>query len=639
MTENQHSQNQSDPESSSLRWFFLAYFIIFLSVAVSLYLTYAQIGAGYGTSSSILFFLFVDAWITTSPLLLWGGRWRWTVFLPLLGVALLSIGLVWYYRQFGTALPLQSLFLTGNYSIALPSVPELMEPMDIVILIPLGCTCVTWALCRKIGQIPGRIRAKFAVVLLILLSVFPLQYLLRGKCENLTAFNCKFGIPDRQHVLPVSNAVLLNKTGLFRWFTLEIWNWISPPEISKSAIQQVDRFFEEQASSRAAAFTNAGSTTEHDVQADASHANVSSISEFSTTETPSARPRNLILIIVESFASRALKHQLDGVEITPCLNRCLDEPTTLYLPYILPQTRDGNTSDAQLILNTGLLPISSGPSIYYYGNQYYSLAKYLAPKGYSIKHFTCDYKCFWNQTLTLPAFGYTSLQDRRDLQMGDENLDEQMFRHVLPILSRTPQPFLAQMVTLSMHSPWTKELIAVNFPRSACETPEEYYYFNAVAYTDHCLGDFLDSLRTAGLYENTTIVITGDHQPPALQLYEADRPVPLDECYLPLIILNCPLPIDTAAAERVYGQIDIFPTLLRLMDTQNVPFTGLGQSIFENRDDCAAYKTGEIVGKNHDPVMIQKKQSLWEISNTIIRSDYFRDHPLPPPHHPDGLQP
>ncbi len=647
MTETQRSRHSSTASPQAIRWFFAAYLVILLSVAVSLYITYAHIGAGYGTSSSILFFLLLDAWLTTLPLLLWGGRWRWLVFLPLLGVAALSIGFTWYYRQFGTALPLQSLFLTGNYGIALPSVPELMEPLDLLVFLPLGLTCLMGYFCRHMGKISGAIRAKYAVGLLILLSVFPIQYILRGKCESVETFNYKFGIPNRQHVLPVGNAVLLNRTGLFRWLTLEIWNWLSPPEISPAAIQQVDQFFTERAAAHTASSPpktvntmdtadTVGPDVDHTVPMDAIHAFADSDSTTASspslpTQPVSPRPRNLILIIVESFASRTIKRRLDGVEITPCLNRYLREPTTLYLPRILPQTRDGNTSDAQLILNTGLLPISSGPSIYYYGNQYYSLAKYLEPKGYAIRHFTCDYKCFWNQTLTLPAFGYTSLQDRHDLQMSDDNLDGQFFHQVLPLLSRTPEPFFAQMVTLSMHSPWTKELIAVDFSPSACETPEEYYYFNAVAYTDHCLGEFLDALRSAGLYENTIIVITGDHQPPALQLYEEDRPVALDECYLPLIVLNCPIPIDPAASERVYGQVDLFPTLLQLMDIQNVPFTGLGTSVFENRDDCAAYKTGEIVGNSSDPAMIEKKRSLWDISDTIIRSDYFRSHPLPSP--------
>lgn len=88
--------------------------------------------------------------------------------------------------------------------------------------------------------------------------------------------------------------------------------------------------------------------------------------------------RNLILILTESLCAWPVGLEVGGTEVTPYLNSLARDTTVLYFPKVLPQVKDGRSSDAQLILNTGLLPLASGAASGTYGlNTYPSLPKAL----------------------------------------------------------------------------------------------------------------------------------------------------------------------------------------------------------------------------------------------------------------------
>ncbi|MCH5332135.1 MAG: LTA synthase family protein, partial [Alistipes sp.] len=86
--------------------------------------------------------------------------------------------------------------------------------------------------------------------------------------------------------------------------------------------------------------------------------------------------KNLIVILVESLATYPIGLEIDGVEVTPRLNGFIRDSQTLYFPKVWPCRRDGRSSDAQLLINTGLLPIANGATASLFGeNSFYSLPK------------------------------------------------------------------------------------------------------------------------------------------------------------------------------------------------------------------------------------------------------------------------
>ncbi|MDE6126359.1 MAG: LTA synthase family protein, partial [Muribaculaceae bacterium] len=71
-------------------------------------------------------------------------------------------------------------------------------------------------------------------------------------------------------------------------------------------------------------------------------------------------PRNVIVILAESLESWVIGTEIDGIEITPNLNRLVAEDSTLYAPNMLTQVRGARSIDAQLLMHTGLFPVAYG---------------------------------------------------------------------------------------------------------------------------------------------------------------------------------------------------------------------------------------------------------------------------------------
>lgn len=78
-----------------------------------------------------------------------------------------------------------------------------------------------------------------------------------------------------------------------------------------------------------------------------------------------------MIILVESLKSWVLEHEVEDVEITPCLNALIRKNSTLYAPYVQTQAGDGRSIDGQLLLLSGLYPLQQDtysikfPSTYY----------------------------------------------------------------------------------------------------------------------------------------------------------------------------------------------------------------------------------------------------------------------------------
>ena len=85
-----------------------------------------------------------------------------------------------------------------------------------------------------------------------------------------------------------------------------------------------------------------------------------------------AKEKNLIIVQVEALQQFLINRKINGVDITPNLNRLIDE--SLYFDNIYYQVAGGNTSDAELLVNTSLYPAEEGAAFVRFAeNKYYSL--------------------------------------------------------------------------------------------------------------------------------------------------------------------------------------------------------------------------------------------------------------------------
>ena len=369
-----------------------------------------------------------------------------------------------------------------------------------------------------------------------------------------------------------------------------------------------------------------------------------------------------IVILAESLESWVLENTIDNQEITPYLNRLLKDSSTLYAPHVLSQAKGGRSIDAQLMINTGLLPINTGVySLKYPYSQYPSLPKAMKAK-YAGKSksfiLTADKPTTWNQSVIAASFGFDTLISKSGFiqdekvgphyrhQLGDISLLRQCAQKITSGETWTDGANIVQIVTYSGHFPFT---LPENLRELACpdDFPEMLCDYMAVArYTDKAIGQFVEEIRNNPQYDNTLIVITGDHEGLADMRNDwyntkKGRELVSPKPFVPLIIVNAPLSprsqliqnevLDSASIcmryNRVMGQIDIYPTLLDLLGLSNYAWKGLGMSILNpNKRPVACDPYGKIYGDttNLQPAEAQQLKDAWIVSDEIIKYDYFQ---------------
>lgn len=336
--------------------------------------------------------------------------------------------------------------------------------------------------------------------------------------------------------------------------------------------------------------------------------------------------RNLITIIVESLNSWVVDYRIDGVEVTPVLNSLFNSDSVITCRTILPQIAHGMSSDGHLMYNTGLLPIYSGATAILYGDEDYpSIAKALSRSGYHSFELAPTYGTLWNNLHTTKAYGFDRFEDLKDISgmynpVEADGNDRVVFRYALSRLADMPRPFYAQIVTISTHSPYTiPSDFSVPITTSGLMLPAEALnYLGKMKYFDSALGEFIEGLKDAGLYDNSVIVIVSDHNRLDANIPEG-RPAPTDaDRFIPMVILNAGMDYDHTS---VMGQIDIYPTLLDIMGANDYPWKGVGKSILRTPPvNAAIANDGHIAG---DTASVSLNRDARRMSDLMIRSHYF----------------
>lgn len=351
--------------------------------------------------------------------------------------------------------------------------------------------------------------------------------------------------------------------------------------------------------------------------------------------------RNCILILAESFESWVLEQEVDGQEITPCLNRLLKEPTTLYAPHVLTQVKGGRSIDAQLMINAGMLPLNSGAySSLFPDNHYATLPKAMHELKHSRNYLlTIDKVSTWNQGAIAYSFGLDTIIAYHDFRkaeafgthkrIGDVPFFEQCSEKISDgEVWKQDETVFMQFVTYSGHAPFVlpQHLQEISFSDSIPAKAADY--MKTARYTDKALGQFVDFLKSRPEYKETLIVITGDHeglafyrnelcQAPAMQGVVSDKP------YTPLIILNSPVGM---RYEDVMGQIDIYPTLLQLLGLERYPWKGMGQSILSpTKRGLAVGSHMNVEGDASDSLTLHHLQQAHDIADLMLRFDYLKE--------------
>ncbi|MFC5469354.1 LTA synthase family protein [Cohnella suwonensis] len=309
-----------------------------------------------------------------------------------------------------------------------------------------------------------------------------------------------------------------------------------------------------------------------------------------------AQGRNLIVLQVEAMQNFLLNRTIDGQEITPVMNELAKNH--FYFPRFYQQVGQGNTSDAEFVVNTSFYVPQHGAASQDYGNLALpSMPKELAAHGYQTATFHTNDVQFWNRKQLYAALGFDKYYDAKFF--GDEDVvffgasDEVLYDKTadeLLKMSQSGKPFYSQVITMSSHHPFDIPERKIRF-----KLPERYEgtlvgdYIESQNYADYALGLFIDKLKKNGLWDKSVIVIYGDHMGlPIYSLSDHEKSL-MEELYgreykFPEM-MNIPLTIMAPGADepKVFpqtgGQVDIFPTVANLLGVSLKDHIHFGQDL------------------------------------------------------------
>lgn len=348
---------------------------------------------------------------------------------------------------------------------------------------------------------------------------------------------------------------------------------------------------------------------------------------------------NLLIVFAESLESWVLEKKVDSKEITPCLNRLLKEKSTLYAPNVLTQVKGGRSIDAQLMICSGLLPLMSGTySSLYYDNTFYTLQKAMRGLKHSRSYLlTIDKVSTWNQGAVARSFGTDTIISYHDFKMteafgthkriGDASFFQQCREKIeRGEVWKPGESVYMQFVTYSGHAPFKlpDHLRTITFPASIPEKAADY--MTTAHYTDKAIGDFVAYLKTLPQYKETIVVIVGDHEGLASYRQElvgnpACRGLVSDKQLTPFIVLNSPVGM---RYDKFMGQIDIYPTLLNLMQLDAYRWHGLGQSILDPRKQGVAVGSVMNVEGTGSDKEVERLKEAHTVSDYMLRYDWLK---------------
>ncbi|WP_054025513.1 LTA synthase family protein [Bacillus sp. FJAT-28004] len=328
---------------------------------------------------------------------------------------------------------------------------------------------------------------------------------------------------------------------------------------------------------------------------------INSVKKIETPATPqlwkTAAGKNVIIIQMESFQNFLVNLKIDGKEITPNINKLVNE--NYYFKHFYQQVGQGNTSDAEFVVNTSFyIPPRGAATMIYADKELPSLPKMLKANGYDTTTFHTNVVEFWNRGELYKALGFDRYYDQKFF--GDEDAvffgasDEQLYKKTAAEMARMSEngkPFYSHVISMTSHHPFT--IPAEKYKMTLPERYEKTFvgdYIRAQNYADFALGEFIADLKERGIWDNSLILLYGDHL--GLPVYSLDRNDKelMAEIYgheygytdminIPLVVASTGV-TEGKVFDQLGGQVDVLPTIANMLGISLDDHIHFGQDLF-----------------------------------------------------------
>jgi phosphoglycerol transferase MdoB-like AlkP superfamily enzyme/glycerophosphoryl diester phosphodiesterase len=507
------------------------------------------------------------------------AKWRILLFgvIDVLLSILILADLV-YWRYFGDVLSANVLLQTNQAGDITASIMELISKKDAVFLIfgPL-----VWAAVYGFAKKAGTVKVRFRLLIPIALVAVAVGFSV-GTIADLRKDSESHGVFSRFFL----NQMVVEKLGLTGFHIYDTYVYLNEGtgkmELSDEQLNRILQSFKWNT-----LFENRNSP------------------EFGI-----AKGKNLIVIQMESLQEFAVGLTVGGQEVTPNLNRLKNEG--FYFNRYFDQTNQGRTSDGEFTSLVSLYPLPAG-SVYFkhpFNNYETSLPNVLKNHGYTTMSAHAYRGDFWNRANVHPQLGFEISKFQSDMPNGEVVGwylgDHVFFSAMVDEMKKLEQPFFSLLVTLSNHHPY--DLIPPKYKTLSLGDLEGTLlgnYLHSIHYSDMALGVMMDRLKEQGLYDNTVVVIYGDHDA-GLNNKELLDFLGMDyNDYQMQMIDKVPFLIHIPGMEgkessAIGGHLDMTPTLLHLFGIEVEKSFYYGNNLFANNDEkIVVLPNGSFVTKNY----------------------------------------
>ena len=267
--------------------------------------------------------------------------------------------------------------------------------------------------------------------------------------------------------------------------------------------------------------------------------------------------RNILLIILESF-SDSIMH-IPGA--TPQINKLSTEG--LYFPNFYASSTRTDRALASILSGVPAQPTMTILDVPRISNSLPSLASSLKRRGYTTHFYYGGDTNYSNMQSYLMATGFQEVTSETDFPAKERICkwgapDEYVYNRLLNDIKEEEtdgkgRKWFKAILTESSHEPFDVPYKSKNTNIASSDV------LNAFAYSDKCLGDFINKMKTLPCWSNSMVVIVADHLgafPEDIDNYKQWR------YHIPFILLNADMDIDVNV---IAGQIDIPATILSLL--------------------------------------------------------------------------
>lgn len=289
--------------------------------------------------------------------------------------------------------------------------------------------------------------------------------------------------------------------------------------------------------------------------------------------------KNLIFVSAESFEASFSDINTYGQSLIPDIEAVKGVRFDSYINGYGTAFTQGS-----IIANFTGLPIYSGAFMNFLGKyvspfkEELSLGKILKNEGYETFYLSGMTSDFSGTKQFLEAQGITTIMDKKYIQKNFSQYQEHgswgygdstlfaILKEKLQTID-TQKPFFFFISTIDTHANYKVKGVPKKF-----KTAEENTIYN----TNLVFRDFLDWIQKQDFYDNTVIVIAGDH------LRAGNEIAYPEKRYIYNLFVNTKK--ENVNTKRTFSQIDMFPTILDALGAQiEENQLGLGVSVFSDK--------------------------------------------------------